>query len=150
MSETAIKNPKDKWIPWYFVWFFAVIVLLDGTFVYIAISTQTGLVTDNPYEKGLAYNKILDEARDQPEIHDKISFKDGVLRWDLNNIRTARAKVLFVRDVQDGYDFSEDMVYSGGVYQTKPNFPLKGQWTAKLSATWDNQNYHKTYPLSVQ
>ena len=81
--EQATKDPRDKWIPMYFVAFFAVIALLDGIFVYTAISTQTGVVTEQPYEKGLAYNEVLEKAKTQPELEHKVSYQNGALRWAL-------------------------------------------------------------------
>lgn len=53
-------QPRDKWIPWYFVLFFAVIFLVDGVIVYLAVTTNPGVVEDHPYEKGLKYNQTIE------------------------------------------------------------------------------------------
>ncbi|MCB1531960.1 MAG: FixH family protein [Alphaproteobacteria bacterium] len=151
MSEDALPNPKDKWIPWYFVIFFAVIAILDGTFVYMAVSTQTGVVTEQPYEKGLAYNDVLEQAKTQPQITQKPRYENGLLRWQLADqdgraITNAQVTARITRPVQEGYDFDITLDHvGGGVYQAKLNAPLPGLWMAKLSSQWDNTQYQTRY-----
>lgn len=143
--DSAIKNPKDKWIPRYFVMFFAVIAVLDGIFVYMAVSTQTGVVTEQPYEKGLAFNETLAEARAQPDLEHHASYTDGTLRWKLP-LTQAVVTASIVRPVQDGYDFDVELKHKGGgVYEARPDTPLPGAWTAKLKATWDNQKFQTSH-----
>ncbi len=145
MDTAAVKHPKDKWIPRYFVMFFAVIAVLDGIFVYLAVSTQTGIVTEQPYEKGLAFNKTLEEARAQPDLEHQASYTEGILRWILP-LEQASVTASIIRPVQDGYDFSVALKHVGnGVYEVKPELPFPGAWTAKLKATWDNQKFQTSY-----
>ncbi len=145
MNETVSAMQKsDKWIPWLFVLFFVVIALVDGTFVTIAIRTQTGLVTDQAYERGLAYNKILDEAAAQEKIYviQKAMFKNTVLSWQLTtkdglSIDNAIVTAKIFRPVQDGRDFEITLdSKDNGLYKAHPQFPLKGLWTARLEAQW--------------
>ena len=42
---------------------FAIVILVNLTFVYFALDSWTGLTTENPYQEGLAYNQVL-AARD--------------------------------------------------------------------------------------
>ncbi|MBM3556252.1 MAG: FixH family protein [Alphaproteobacteria bacterium] len=50
---------RSSWIPWAFVAAFAVVVAVNGTMVYFALSTFTGLAYDKPYDRGIAYNRII-------------------------------------------------------------------------------------------
>lgn len=151
MTNEALPSPKDKWIPFYFVMFFVVIAITDGIFVYTAINTHTGVVTDQAYEKGLAYNDILEKARSQPNLQQKPSFQNGVLRWDLKTpggepLTMAQVSATLFRPVQDGYDFDINLEHAGnGVYEATINAPLPGLWKAKLTSTWDNKTYQTTY-----
>ena len=139
-----IIKKSDKWIPWYFVFFFMVITAVDTAFVTTAIRTQTGVVADRAYEKGLAYDKTLDEAAAQSRlgINQKATFKDGILSWKLmikdgHALEGAHIAAHFFRPTQDGYDF--DMILSdkgSGLYQARPQFPLPGLWIARLEAQW--------------
>ena len=153
--ETAIKNPKDKWIPWYFVAFFAVIAILDGIFVYVAISTHTGVTTENAYEKGLAFNENFEKFRAQPKLQEQLCFENGVLHWNVKDeagrpLGNARVIAKIIRPVQDGYDFEITLDYMRrGVYEAKLDLPLKGLWKAKLNCTWDDQHYQTTHSFTA-
>ena len=148
--EQAIKNPKDKWIPRYFFIFFAVIAILDGIFVYIAVSTQTGVVIDQPYEKGLAFNQTLKRAKEQPKLDHKASYKSGVLRWQLP-LTQASVSASIRRPVQKGYDFDITLKHmGGGLYAASPKMPLQGAWVAKLKATWNNKQFQTTHEFIAQ
>lgn len=152
MKTSKAQTSVDKWIPWYFVTFFVVFMTLDSIFVYLAISTNTGVVIDQAYEKGLAYNQILNEAEAQKKIdlRENASFKNGELIWKLENsngnaIDGAIVKAHIIRAVQDGYDFDISLRYSGdGIYSAPVETTLKGAWTAKLEAKWDKQVYRTT------
>lgn len=56
--------PKDgKRVLLAFIAFFIVFASVDAFFVYKAISTLPGVVSENAYEIGLNYNKIIAEAK---------------------------------------------------------------------------------------
>ena len=143
---------NDKWIPWLFVLFFAVIALVDGTFVTLAILTHTGLVTDEAYEKGLAYNKTLNEAAEQKKIGliQKAVFENGILSWQLSTkegqaINGATVSVKMFRPAQDGNDFKVSLENKGnGLYEVRPQFPLPGLWTTRLEAQWQEPGSKNT------
>lgn len=145
MEKTA--PSKDRWIPWLLVAFFAVIAVIDGSFVYIAVSTQTGVVTERAYEKGLAYDEILNSARSQPDIVQKASYENGILRWKLEDhkgapITGAAVTAHIMRPVQDGHDFDIRLEEkAAGLYEAKVNPPLPGLWSAGLSSIWNNLQY---------
>ncbi|MCI5050219.1 MAG: FixH family protein [Rickettsiales bacterium] len=56
---------RDRLIPWYFVMAFMVVFIVNGIFIYYATGTHKGVVTENPYEKGLAFDEIVNEVRKQ-------------------------------------------------------------------------------------
>lgn len=151
MDTERVKDPRDKWIPIYFVIFFAVIACVNGAFVYVAVSTHTGVVMDRPYAKGLAYNQVLTKAKAQPKINQSVVYDDGILRWtmkdEIGNPLThviVRAKI--IRSVQDGYDFEITLTHmGGGIYEATPDLPMNGLWHVKLSGIWDNKQYQTTH-----
>ncbi|MCF8495569.1 MAG: FixH family protein [Alphaproteobacteria bacterium] len=155
MNEIAHKS--DKWIPWYFVLFFLVIALLDTIFVTVAIKTQTGVVTEHAYEKGLAYEKILDKAAAQAQlgITQKAKYTDGTISWKLSQknapLNNAKIMVHFVRPVQDGHDFSIKLNDRGnGLYEARPDFPLPGLWMARLKAQWQDRSQQMQYNTALE
>lgn len=43
--------------------FFATFMIVDAYFVYKAVTTHTGTVSDNAYKQGLNFNAIIAEAK---------------------------------------------------------------------------------------
>lgn len=146
-----VKHPKDKWILICFIAFFGVIIAVNSFFLYSAITTQTGVVTDDAYKKGLAYNDVLTQAKEQPNLKDKPSFEDRILRWTLINgqgktINNADVTAHIIRPIQDGHDFNIKLKNKGnGVYEATLDLPFKGLWMAQLESKWNKQTYKTTY-----
>jgi len=151
MSHAAALPRNGRFILLCFLSFFFIVGAVDAFFVYMALDTNTGLVTENPYEKGLAYNKLLDKAKSQPPVKDEASYENGVFQWKISRgqndpILHADITIKFIRPVKDGYDFEIKLQEkNNGTYEEKVDFPLPGLWTAKMSATWNNQTYQKSY-----
>jgi len=61
-----------RWIPWTIVGCMALVVAVNGSLVYFALESWTGLTTDHAYEDGLAYNRVIEESE-----------KEANLGWDL-------------------------------------------------------------------
>lgn len=146
------KKNKNLIILYCFIGFFGTFMILDGIFVYLAVSTQTGVVTEQSYEKGLEYNKTLEEVRNQPKLNDEVIYKDNTLTWIIKDKRNmpvnAQAKATFFRPVQDGYDFTVSLEPKGkGVYEIRPDLPLKGLWSVRLQGQWDNKTYKTSFNL---
>ena len=67
MAE-SLPRPSDKWIPWYIVAFFVLLVSTIVPMGILAVRTNTGVITDNAYEKGLAYNHDLAASAQQEQL----------------------------------------------------------------------------------
>ncbi|MBL8839830.1 MAG: FixH family protein [Alphaproteobacteria bacterium] len=59
---------RGRWIPWTFVFGFAVVVAVNATMITYAVTSFSGLATANPYERGLAYNRVLEEQDRQAAL----------------------------------------------------------------------------------
>lgn len=62
MSATD-KPDKDHRVLWWFAAAFAVVFAVNGLFVYLAVSTNHGVVREHAYEEGLDYDHIVSEVR---------------------------------------------------------------------------------------
>ncbi len=152
MENTISKKPTGgRFVALCFVLFFGVIVVVNMVFLYMAIKTQPGVVAKNTYEKGLAYDELIDKAKSQPKIKQDVSYSNGVLRWSLVDedgtpLVNAAVNVKIIRPVQNGYDFDIKLEHSGGgIYEVELSLPLKGLWEARLSSKWNNKQYQTTY-----
>ena len=146
----------DRWIPWMFVAFLAVVLAANGTLVAIALSTWTGLSTTDPYKKGLAYNQTLEAARAQAALgwQAELGFmqleeRRGRLDLFLKNaagvpIDRAEVRVSLVRPTQQGHDF--DVLLDprgGGKYTHDIEVPIAGIWDTRV----DINNEHQVFRL---
>lgn len=143
------KEKRAKFIPWLIVLFFVVIAVADAIFVYIATSTHTGVVTNQAYEKGLAYNEVLAKVGEQEDLGWSVDvhIDEGrqllVSVKDQKNqvIQGAQVKVYFFRPTMQGFDMQKKLTENNGRYTTTFDLPLKGQWEVRVAILWNKQNY---------
>jgi nitrogen fixation protein FixH len=131
---------KKSKIPYIFVAFFGVILLVNLGYIYIAKKTWSGVFTADSYQKGLNYNDILKQEEQQKKLgwiveskfnysyenkgSISVSLKDSKFR----TIQDAQIIIEFKRPAQEGMDFSRQIIFKDGVYKTEVEFPLQGQW----------------------
>lgn len=149
----SLFNPeKGTWVLACFIAFFSVVVAVNTVYITSALGTFSGVVTDDPYEKGLAFDKMLAQERDQPKLRQQASYENGRLRWILKDERgqplKAHVSARLFRPVQEGYDFEVVLDDQGeGVYEIPLDLPLEGRWIAQLKAQWDTSQYQLHLPF---
>lgn len=143
----------DRMIPWYFVAFFLVVLAVNGVMVMLAVRTHTGTVTDHPYEKGIAYNQVVQAENSQEKLGWKAQMiLDGetlnVVLKDArgNTLSPNSLTVRFVRPTQDGMDF--EVTPRNGKAQVR--LPARGLWEMRLFATVGGTNYQQSKRVIVQ
>lgn len=155
--QLAPPRPSDRFIPWYFVAFFALLTAVLVPMCIIAVRTNTGIVTDNAYEKGLAYNKTIAAAAEQnalkwqgdlsmtPSVGSKIVADFALQDASGKPLDSAEVKLWLVRPTQAGNDQTLTLQPQGnGHYGAKISLALRGLWEARVSATKDGHNYQMT------
>lgn len=153
-----MKKPSDKWIPWYFVAFFVVIAIVDGIFVTVAVSTHTGVIVENAYQKGLDYNQSIAAVEKQEQLgwQGNIALVGSTLSFYLTDkqnhaIDEAMVTAYFSRVMNAGDDFSVKLPHSAnGVYNDNISFPFKGQWDVRIAAQWNQQHYQQSKRITVR
>lgn len=154
MQETSLPRPSDRWIPWYFVAFFVVLTSILVPMCVIAVRTNTGLVTDGAYEKGLAYNKAIQAFDEQKKLNWQGDVlisptADGAVRVDFSlkdsaghPLDGADAHFWLVRPTQAGHDQTFVMRAVGnGHYQVEVTTPVHGLWEARAAANLNGHNF---------
>lgn len=146
--EEPVPRPSDKLIPWYIVLFFVLQTILFGWFMHVAHISYTGLVTDQAYEKGLAYNNVIDEERAQ----EKLGFTPSITKQGDNIIFTLQDQhgksvdassviVTFFRPAHAGVDFSREMTPQHNGYFASATVPEKGLWELRFHAITPQGHY---------
>ena len=156
MEQQTIRK-SDRFIPWYFVAFFVVLAAMDGTFVYLATSSHTGLVTDQAYERGLAYNETIAAAEKSANLEWQVDIElagsDLIVRLDDAEgvpVEGAMVRAKVSRPTQEGYDFELMLSQvAGGTYTGPITFPLDGQWDVRVFVEWKQQQFQQANRLIV-
>lgn len=157
-TNPSPQKPYGRTVLYWIMGFFAVFIIVDAIFVYIAVTTHTGVIAEHSYEKGLAYDENLAEAKRQEALGLQVetSFKNDTLLLSLKDkegqaIENATVTAHLIRPVQAGYDFETPLQHVGdGLYEAKPQLPLKGLWEADLDIEWqDNTNTQQTYQTAM-
>ncbi|MDX2083330.1 MAG: FixH family protein [Rickettsiales bacterium] len=165
INEEKILSKKSK-IPYFFFAFFGVVLAVDICYIYISQKTWRGVIEKDSYHQGLHYEKVIEQAKKQKELgwNLEISYKNlgkksgqlEVFLQDQNKkeINDAIVTVDFVRPIQDGDDFSQELKFypnkNGSRYFAKINFPLEGQWIFVIKAVKGSDNFLKTKRYIIQ
>ncbi|MFP4313862.1 MAG: FixH family protein [Alphaproteobacteria bacterium] len=156
INQKPEKHLSGWWVFGAFAAFFGVVILVNSFFIYNALYSHSGLVTEDAYKKGLKYNERLQTAKNQPDLAYRFEHKDGLILWQLQDangkiIDNAEVSVHFFRPVKSGMDFKQKLNHQeNGLYSLPVEFPLKGAWEARLKATWDDQTFQTTKNLIIR
>jgi len=147
----------------YFILFFLVLIAVQAVLITLATRTHTGLITDHPYEKGLAYNDVVKAAEQQEALgwKDEMTFSSrsagvGTLHFllrDKNGTLLQPDSVTFsaIRPTQDGLDFSGELqVEDKGAAMAELRFPLVGVWDVRVQARVNGQTYQQSKRVVVE
>lgn len=153
----------DRWIPWTFVAMFGVIIIANGTMMFFAFDSWTGLSTNDSYKRGLVYNESLAKQETQARLGWKIASgfqPSGRLAGEIRVKMTdkagsplggARVIALVRRPVAKGNDFK--LVFDdigGGRYRTRASFPLPGQWELRYQVVYEGHRFDAQQRIKVQ
>ncbi|MFO0995879.1 MAG: FixH family protein [Alphaproteobacteria bacterium] len=121
--------------------FFGVMLLANGALIVTALESWSGVTGPKPYERGLAYNRTLEAAREQAALgwrvesnFESTGSRAGTLVIDVHDsagapIDRAAVRAFFIRPTQAGHDFDAALSpRGGGRYGAPLEFPLPGQW----------------------
>ena len=150
-----------------FLGFFAVIFLANGSMVYVALDTFTGLDTEDAYRKGRGYNDILADAERQRALgwranvttqtragpEDPFSTQITVTMTDAGGqpLDGLHVSATFRRPAYAGEDRSLTLKSQGyGLYRGAVGLPAPGNWQLRLAATRaDGQTFLMNKRLSI-
>lgn len=140
---------RGKYIPWMIVAFFAAFILLLSSFVWIAFAHQPDEVTSNPYEKGLAYNRTLEQAEAQAALGWKmdVAVADGTLRVTLADAESqplpdATVSMWLLRPSSKAMDRQVTLAETaGGIYEAVITPLAKGRWDVHVTVEKNGQQF---------
>lgn len=145
---------SDRWIPWYFVGGFAVMLIANISLITFSMTSWNGLVTKHAFEEGNNYNAAISGAARQEELgwRSKLSV-GGVIDHnatitvlfrdkDLNPITGAKMSIVMSRADRDDLDVTVPMAeIAPGEYRASASFPVYGRWQLRTIANAMGEDY---------
>jgi hypothetical protein len=146
---------KFNWGTWIVVSF---ILFAAGTFVmvYISMSTDVDLVTEDYYEKELKYQDHIDLVKGTNALDGQVAmeFSDTMLRISFPAIgarETYSGAIQFFRPSDKKSDFILPVSVDSSYSQSIPvSLFAKGLWRVKIAWNVGKQNYYSEQPVLVQ
>lgn len=162
LAGPSNRQRPGRYIPWILVAGFGVVLAVNLTMIWIAMSTWTGISTNRAYDKGITYNRNLDAAERQAALGWQAGIETtqaaglagtiSVRLVDTRNQPLERVDVRadFERPTHQGYDFSLDLERTGaGTYTASFTAPLAGLWDVRVIATRDGDRMVATERLML-
>lgn len=137
------RNVNGRHVLAAFLTFFAAIFAVNGALIYAALSTHTGLVANEPYRKGLAYNEriLADERQARLGWSERLELgRDGHLRLglaeqDRRPVRGLRVQGVLGRAATSRHDIDLAFVeMAPGQYEAQGPELAPGSWLIALEA----------------
>jgi len=135
---------------------FSIVLAANSALVYFALSSWTGLETEQHFVKGLAYNEDLEAARQQQDLgwqmEIETTFSDpktgdiALMFVDREGkpMNDLTVKVFAVRPTHAGYDREFlAALKADGVYHAAFAVPLQGVWDMRVVARRGDDNFQR-------
>lgn len=145
MSGATMNGTHDprrgRWIPWVFVGGMLAVVAVNAVLVLASVSTFTGVTVSRAYERGRAYNQVLEEAARQDALgwRADVAAGGGMLRVTVLDREgrpvAGRLEGVLLRPLE-GTEQPLDLAAAGpGHWVAGLAVPRPGQWEARLTLT---------------
>lgn len=160
--NNSVSNKEERRSPWPYaiVIFLTVVVVVNIIFIYAALKTDDGLVDEDYYEKGILYNKTLEDeaalgwqialnSTEELRAESINLLSVSVLGKDGLPLKDASVRVILMRPATDRYDEETPLVLSGAVYGGKLQIPLRGLWDIKIIVDKDGSIVERIFRVRV-
>lgn len=142
MSDTTIP-PHDptrgRWIPWVFVGGMLLVVVVNAIMVYFALSTFTGVTVGRSYDRGRAYNQVIEEAARQDALgwQARVTLERSLLSVQVVDREglpaIGRLEGVLVRPLERTSLPLDIAMVGPGRFIAAVEVPQPGQWEARLT-----------------
>lgn len=135
---------NDRWIPTLIVVAFLGLVALEARLIFLAVTTFPGMVTDEPYQRGLHYNDVLAAEANQQQrgwsVRTSYAGAAGtsntllVSAFDRNGLPVTGASVQVIAEQVTRHAqaiLTELREAAPGNYTADLRLPLGGRWTLR-------------------
>lgn len=163
MRRALFSFSNCRWVPWAIAGAFLIVASVNGALAYFAVHSDTGLVSEHPFELGNGYNRVLDSGAAQDALgwHGTIRFVEqaglsGRIVAELRDPKGAplaglAVKAAVVRPVEPLPQQDLSLDASGqGSYGATVTFARAGQWEVRVTAARGADVYQFVQRIVVQ
>ncbi|MBL6457518.1 FixH family protein [Belnapia sp. T6] len=141
MTTRTYDPARGRWIPWVFTGMMLLVVGVNGVLITAAVQSFTGTTTGRSYDRGRAYNHILEEAARQAALGwtPRVTLAEGRLEvavTDHDGLPVEGRLEGLLRRPIEGTSLPIEPERSGpGRWSAPVALPAPGQWEARLTLT---------------
>lgn len=160
MSLSAIPQRRMSLVPWLFVAGFTIIVAVNGTMMWFAVGSFSGLYSDHARDRGLRYNRVVTAQRDRDALGWTVETgwraERGVLELKLGDragrtLDGATVAVELIRPAERRAPISIAMAPLGdGRFAGTVALPARGNWDADIVVEAGGHRFAVTRRLFLQ
>jgi len=159
MSKAASLSPRaitGKHVLIGLLSFFGVVISVNMAFVYFALDSWTGLVAQDSYRKGLAYNDTLADAERQAALgwktavgYDGTALTIRLIDENGNALLASDITVVVRRPTHENMDLTVTMEAADNGYVAPVTFPEAGLWDVDVTIDRGADRYRMIHRLVV-
>lgn len=145
MNTSAPFDPRrGRWIPYVFVGLMLLVVVVNGGMVIAALTTFAGTTTGRSYDRGRAYNQVIEEAARQAALgwSARVALTQGRLSVTVTDREglavPGHLEGVLLRPLE-GTQLPLSLASTApGQWAADPGALAPGQWEARLTLTGAN------------
>jgi nitrogen fixation protein FixH len=135
---------------WFLIGAFGVVLSVNGVMIWLALESWPGLVSQTPYQDGLAFNRVLEAGENQKTLGwlATVEAPEGAVEISLRTgeglpLSGAMLTVLAKRPTHEGSDVPLIVDETGpGRYVAALPLPIPGNWDIIIDARHGGSEFH--------
>ena len=151
---------RSSYIPWLFVAGFAIVVAVNGTMMWLAVGSFSGLYAQKPRERGVHYNDVLAQQKSRDALGWRIetAWQPGADRLTLSvfdaggaPLAGAEVAIELVRPVERHRPMAVVLSATApGVFAGHVVLPARGNWDADIVVDREGRHFALTRRLFLK
>lgn len=160
MSLLPARSSSSSIVPWLFVAGFAIIIAVNGTMMWLAVGSFSGLYSGHARERGVHYNEVVAQQRSRDALGwtVQVGWQPGSDRLDLTvsdaagqPLEAAVVGIELIRPAEKRPPIEVMMIGSGGGrFSGDVTLPARGNWDADIVVEAEGQRFALTKRLFLQ
>ncbi|WP_428667521.1 FixH family protein [Reyranella sp.] len=160
MSLLSVRSPRFSIVPWLFVAGFAIVIAVNGTMMWLAIGSFSGLYSGHARERGVHYNEVVAQQRSRDALgwtvqtgwkpesnHLDLTLSDAAGR----PLEATVVSVALIRPAEKRPPVGVTMNgLGGGKFSGSVVLPARGNWDADIAIEAEGHRFAITKRLFLQ